>query len=125
MFRWSVRDRAVILRNELCVRELHSPRGEIRALWVDLDNFLLSQVEEVDVEVRQVENSWWRVAAWYEIEGAMIYRHTFGSIREVQRLAWQWRPSFRIVRRFGQTLGVAASKANPSSVGLPSSPVTT
>ena len=31
MFRWSVRDRAVIFRNELFVRELHSPPGEIRA----------------------------------------------------------------------------------------------
>ena len=58
----------------------------------------------MDVEVRQVENSWWRVAAWHEIEGAMIYGHTFGLIREVQRLAWQWRPSFGVMRRFGQAL---------------------
>jgi hypothetical protein len=55
----------------------------------------------------------------------MIYGHTFGLIREVQRLAWQWRPSFGLMRRFGQTLERCGVESEPSSVGLPSSPVTT
>jgi hypothetical protein len=34
----------------------------------------------------------------------MVYGHTFGLIREIEWLAWQWRPSFGVMRRFGQTL---------------------